>query len=128
MKVKLIMNQVIEVINKRRSTRSFEQKPVPKEIITAIIEAGNQAPFASATRSQPWRFIVVTNKDKIQELLIHVQRKLKKILKRRLLLSLIYPEIRKKETLGFLYEAANVPIDVIYYAPALLFIITSFTI
>jgi len=46
MKVKLIMNQVIEAISKRRSTRAYEQKPVPKKIISTIIEAGNQAPFA----------------------------------------------------------------------------------
>ncbi|MHC4638956.1 MAG: nitroreductase family protein, partial [Planctomycetota bacterium] len=39
------MNPVIEAINNRRSIRSYEPKPIPKDIINTIIEAGNQAPF-----------------------------------------------------------------------------------
>ena len=119
MKVKLIMNQVIEVINKRRSTRSFEQKPVPKEIITMIIEAGNQAPFASATRSQPWRFIVVENPEFKQKLVQttlptwkHFTGKMKEA----------SPEIYE---MGMaLYNALEEPKDVVYYsAPSIIFVI-----
>ena len=39
------MNQVIETITKRRSTRSYEQKLVPKEILNTNKKAGKQAPF-----------------------------------------------------------------------------------
>ena len=39
------MNLVIEAINNRRSTRSYEQKPIPNNIINMIIKAGNQAPY-----------------------------------------------------------------------------------
>ncbi|UCC57787.1 MAG: nitroreductase family protein, partial [Candidatus Bathyarchaeum sp.] len=58
------MNPVIEAINKRRSTRAYEQKPIPKDIINTIIEAGNQAPSTmgmvkGVPRFQPWRFVVV---------------------------------------------------------------------
>ena len=64
------MNPVIEVINNRRSIRSYESKPVPKDIINTIIEAGNQAPSrgrevveggVKGFRFQPWRFVVVTD-------------------------------------------------------------------
>lgn len=54
------MNPVIEAIKKRRSVRSYDPKPIPKNIMNAIIEAGNQAP--SAMNSQPWRFVVVEDK------------------------------------------------------------------
>ena len=118
-KVKLIMNQVIETINKRRSTRSYEQKSVPKDIIITIIEAGNQAPFASATRSQPWRFIVVENPQFKQELVQttlpiwkHFTGKMKET----------NPEIYE---MGMaLYNALDEPKDVVYYsAPVIIFVI-----
>jgi nitroreductase len=53
------MNPVIDAIKKRRSTRAYEQKPIPKNILEKIVEAGNQAPYTSMDRSQPWRFVVV---------------------------------------------------------------------
>ena len=51
------MNAIIEAIRKRRSVRSYQSKTIPKDIINAIIQAGNEAP--SAMNSQPWRFVVV---------------------------------------------------------------------
>jgi len=51
------MNQVLEAIKKRRSVRFFHSKPIERDIVTTIIEAGNQAP--SAGNLQPWRFIIV---------------------------------------------------------------------
>jgi nitroreductase len=51
------MNPVIEAIAKRRSVRSYETKPLPRDVLQTIIEAGNQAP--SAMNSQPWRFVVI---------------------------------------------------------------------
>jgi len=38
------MNPVIEAINKRKSVRSYKSEPVAKEIINALVEAGNEAP------------------------------------------------------------------------------------
>ncbi|PKL51946.1 MAG: hypothetical protein CVV37_03790 [Nitrospira bacterium HGW-Nitrospira-1] len=54
------MNSVLESILKRRSVRSYEPKPIPKNILETIIEAGNQVP--SAMNSQPWRFVVIEDK------------------------------------------------------------------
>jgi len=54
------MNEVLKAISERRSVRSYEPRKVPKDIISKIIEAGNQAP--SAMNSQPWRFVVVEDR------------------------------------------------------------------
>lgn len=48
------------VIEKRRSIRSFEPKPVPAEALEQIIEAARLAP--SGTNRQPWRFVLLTEK------------------------------------------------------------------
>jgi nitroreductase len=50
------MNQVLDVIKRRRSWRSIEARPVPRELIEKVIDAGNEAP--SGMNRQPWRFAV----------------------------------------------------------------------
>jgi len=51
---------VIEVINKRRSVRSYMDKPVERDKIQRLLEAARLAP--SASNRQEWRFVVVTDK------------------------------------------------------------------
>ena len=51
------MNAVIEAIEKRRSVRSYTSDAVPREMIEAIIDAGNWAP--TGHNRQRWRFVVV---------------------------------------------------------------------
>ena len=53
------MNPVIDNIKNRRSVRLFEHKPIPKNILEKIINAGNAAP--SGMNTQNWRFAVVQN-------------------------------------------------------------------
>ncbi len=48
---------LIELIQKRQSVRSYETKPVEKEKIMRCLEAARLAP--SACNAQPWKFIVV---------------------------------------------------------------------
>lgn len=113
------MNPVIESINNRRSTRSYEQKPVPKEIINKIIEAGNQAPFTSITRSQPWRFVVVENQ-KFKNLLFQTAFPFWKNATGGMKDE--HPELYEMATC--LYRAMDEPKDVIYYnAPVIIFVI-----
>jgi len=58
---------VIEkAIFNRRSVRNFNDKPVPEPLIRRVLEAGRFAP--SAGNSQPWRFIVITDKAVIGEI------------------------------------------------------------
>jgi len=56
----------MEVIKNRTSIRQFTDQPVEKEKIEALIKAGMSAP--SAMNKQPWKFVVITNKEKLQQL------------------------------------------------------------
>ena len=51
------MNAVIEAIKKRRSIRAYEDRAISRDILEAIIDAGNWAP--TGANFQPWRFVVV---------------------------------------------------------------------
>ena len=53
------MNQVIHTIMQRQSVRFYESKPIPRDIMQLVIQAGNYAP--SGGNAQPWRFVVVEN-------------------------------------------------------------------
>ncbi|MCS7120000.1 MAG: nitroreductase family protein [Nitrososphaerota archaeon] len=57
---------VFEAIQKRRSVRSYEPTPVPREKLERILEAARLAP--SAMNLQPWHFIVVTDAGKREKL------------------------------------------------------------
>ena len=119
LKVKNCMNQVIEAINNRRSIRAFEPKPVPKDIINQIIDAGNQAPFTSMTRAQPWRFVVVQDpefKQKLFQTAFPIWKNAIEGLKN------VDDEIYQMAVA--LYEALDEPKDAVYYsAPVILFVI-----
>ena len=53
------MKNFYDLVYERRSVRSYNDKPVPAELVTRAIEAARLAP--SAHNSQPWKFIVVDN-------------------------------------------------------------------
>ena len=55
----------LDVIMSRTSIRSFTGEPVSKDQLETVLKAGMAAP--TAMNSQPWRFVVVTDKDKIAE-------------------------------------------------------------
>ncbi len=46
-----------EAIAARHSTREYTDRPVPREIMEKIIDAGRRAP--TARNEQPWEFVVV---------------------------------------------------------------------
>ena len=45
------MNEVLEVIRRRRSVRKFSEEKLPVEVLEAIIEAGRQAPCGGNNRT-----------------------------------------------------------------------------
>ena len=47
----------LELVKKRKSTRRYSARPVPREVIDRCLEAARLAP--SACNSQPWYFIVI---------------------------------------------------------------------
>ena len=113
------MNIVLDAIKKRRSIRAYESTTVPRDLIEKIIEAGNQAPFTSITRSQPWRFVVVENNEFKQKLLQTTMPFWKNTIEP---MKQDQPEIYKMATM--LYDAMDEPKDVIYYnAPVIIFVV-----
>jgi len=60
-----ISNAILDNIYQRRSVRNYSDRDVPDEIIKEIIKAGTYAP--TAVNKQPWRFVVVKNRQLIEE-------------------------------------------------------------
>jgi len=111
-----IMNEVIEAIKKRRSVRSYDDRPVPKSIMNAIIEAGNEAP--SAMNSQPWRFVVVENQDTKLKLLHAAKPNAHKIID-------MIKDADPERYEAIMKRFAQLPDPVYYSAPAVVFVIGS---
>ncbi len=53
--------ELSKVIKERRSVRQYSDKPVPREVVTEILEHAIWAP--SATNLQPWYFVVINSKE-----------------------------------------------------------------
>ena len=113
----------LQLIKERRSTRSFKEIPIDKSVINTILQVGKYAP--SAKNSQPWQFIVITNKKTIQDLSMHVKNEIRKVLKRRFLYQLFLPDLKNRDSLRSLYGLSMVKKDVVFHdAPVLIFIVT----
>ena len=55
-----------DVVRTVLATRQCRDTPVPEDVVRQIVEAGRLT--ASASNKQPWRFIVVENKDTLKQL------------------------------------------------------------
>jgi nitroreductase len=58
--------QTWDAITSRRNVRSYTGQPVSPDDLDRIIEAGRRAP--SSRNTQPWNFVVVTDREQLQEL------------------------------------------------------------
>jgi len=56
----------LEAIRKRRSIRKYTGDPIPRQDLEAIVDAGRLA--ATGSNQQPWDFIVVTDRQMINQL------------------------------------------------------------
>jgi len=56
--------ETIRTIYERRAVRKYKDKPVERELIEEVIEAGMMAP--SAINKQPWKFYILTDKATIK--------------------------------------------------------------
>src|SRR3990167_8772120 len=90
-----------KVIRKRKSIRSFEEKPVPKKILIEIIKDGIKAP--SSENDQPWEFYVITSK-KLRDKIASIMAKSLTIYKRDFD---ALPTKVKKEALEFYKNLGN---------------------
>ncbi|MDH4122749.1 MAG: nitroreductase family protein [Thermoplasmata archaeon] len=54
--------EVYETLQKRKSTRSYDARSIPDDVLGRVLEAGRIAP--SAVNYQPWHFIVVKEQER----------------------------------------------------------------
>lgn len=119
-------NPVLEAIGKRQSVRSYRPDPIPRDVMQAIIEAGNQAPARGRMKEgssdfdfQPWRFVVVENADlkrKLVETTLPFWKNMTASMKDS------HPDMYENVMAQF--EAMPEPKDMAYYsAPAIVFVI-----
>jgi nitroreductase len=57
---------VLNIIRSRRSIRHFLDKPIPSEVLQALLEAARWAP--SGGNNQPWVFVVIQEPVNIQKI------------------------------------------------------------
>ncbi len=58
-------NPILKTIYERRAVRSYLDKPVSREVIEQLLDAGRMAP--SAVNKQPWKFYVLTKKETVKQ-------------------------------------------------------------
>jgi len=61
-----------QILENRKSTRSFDSKPVKEKDLISIVEAARLAP--SACNSQTWRFVAVTDREVIKRICSEAMR------------------------------------------------------
>jgi nitroreductase len=104
------MRAFSEILEKRRSIRDYEGREVPLELVGEILKDACLAP--SSGDGQPWRFIVITDRDLIKRLSDECKRNLVGDLEKN-------PHAPSKK-----YEAVlrNPDFNVFYNAPCLVYI------
>jgi nitroreductase len=60
------MKNAIEVLQNRRSIRTYAAQPVEREIVEEIVDCARLAP--TAMNDQPWDFVVLTAKEDLQRI------------------------------------------------------------
>jgi len=108
------MNETLKAINNRRSVRAYDSRKIPKEIITTLIDAANNAP--SGMNSQPWRFVVVEDEALHKKMLDAAVPNAKTLLE-----PLKTSDPERYELIMKRYEELEDPIY--YSAPAIIFVI-----
>lgn len=63
---------IYEAMRERRSVRRFKPDAVPHDVVTSLIEAAITAP--SASNKQPWRFLVVEDRARIERMATAVRK------------------------------------------------------
>jgi len=70
-------NNTEKIILARRSTRAYQKKQVPEQMVRRIIECGRYSP--SEGNYQPWRFIVIRDQKMLKEMEADAQKMIAKI-------------------------------------------------
>ena len=96
-----------EVFEKRRSVRSYQDKPVPMQTIESILNESILAP--SAGNGQPWKFIIINNREMISRISIESKKNiLKRIATNPNDFAKKYKQMLQKEGFNVFYNAPSV--------------------
>lgn len=100
-------NPILRNMVERRSRRKWVQKPVPDELVLAILEAGRWAP--SAGNFQPWQFVVATDPE--------TRARITRVADESKNLSRIWaPYFREGARRGYIIDFADVPLCIAIFA------------
>jgi nitroreductase len=58
--------EVYEAIRSKRAIRHYLEEPIPEEVVHKILNAGRLS--QSAKNLQPWHFVVIQNRERLQQL------------------------------------------------------------
>ena len=107
------VNSILETIENRRSVRYYKPDPISNELIEKVIQAGHWAP--SAFNLQPWRFVVIQDKEIIEKFRRAVVPKWRRIMEK----------VRRDEPERFSMFSEHLEReDPVYYsAPVIIFVI-----
>ncbi|MBC7085486.1 MAG: nitroreductase family protein [Methanomethylovorans sp.] len=97
-------NPVILNIKNRRSVRNYADRSVSNEVIESIIDAGIYAPTGFGI--QPWRFVVIKDRDIMKKISTHCKPRLLKQLEGvNIDAAVQFKEMLKKEEFDIFYNA-----------------------
>lgn len=96
------MNEVLNVIKSRRSTRAFKPEQIKQEELDLLLEAAIYAP--SGGNAQPWHFTVIQNREIIGHL------------------NTISKDVLAKSDTPYSKAASNPNFDITYGAPTLIIV------
>jgi len=97
---------IIECIINRCAVRRYKNKKIPKYVLDKIIEAGKWGP--SVHNFQPWKFLVVTNKEIIKHISMIVLRKSKfLVLGYRTIMKITSESILNSKALILIYNSKS---------------------
>jgi len=114
---------MIDAIKTRRSVKAYTDRPVSKELIEEILEAGRYAP--SSLNAQPWEFAVVTDRSFIKEMTDSITKAMKRIYSLTPVLRWVSKELRDERSLAAVKKTATSAEDTVFYkAPVVIFIVS----
>src|SRR3989338_4941848 len=117
------MNEIMANIKNRRSRRAFLDKPIPDETIEEILEAARYAP--SALNKQPWKFVVISNRETIRQLSGIIRDIALKITRLLPIFRIFRPELRDPRVVAAIKKTFSTDGDNVFYGAPLLILIIS---
>lgn len=117
------MNDLMRLIMSRRSTREYLDKPVDRQLIEQILDAGRSAP--SSLNTQPWRFAVITDKRLINDIASRIKDVLTSVYRFLPILRILLKELRDEKLAGAIKKTAMGDDDTVFYGAPLVILILS---